>query len=82
MLDLILRLRTRPLAYRRKVAFWSTVGITTLIALIWALSLSVRFDDVDATPEGPQVPGPFKTFIGQVRAGTASLKDSLSKKDF
>lgn len=81
MFDLILRLRTRPLAYRRKVAFWSTVGLTALIALVWALSLSVRFDDVTVTPKETQAPGPFETFVGQVRTGVGSLKDSFDKKD-
>jgi|GEM_PF-6901193 len=81
MLDLILRLRTRPLAYRRKVAFWSAIGITSLIALIWALSLSIRFDDATVTPEETQVPGPFETFMGQVRTGVSSLKESIDKKD-
>lgn len=81
MFDLILRLRTRPLAYRRKVAFWSAVGLTALIALVWALSLSVRFDDATVTPEETQAPGPFETFMGQVRTGVGSLKDSIDKKD-
>lgn len=81
MLDLILRLRSRPLAYRRKVAFWSTVGITSIIALIWALSLSVRFGDIAAPVEKPQTPGPFETFMSQVRTGFGSLKDSIGKKD-
>ncbi|MEN9405116.1 MAG: hypothetical protein RLY47_75 [Candidatus Parcubacteria bacterium] len=81
MLDLIHRLRSRPLAYRRKVAFWSTVGITSVIALIWALSLSVRFDDVDTPSEDSQISGPFETFMRQVRTGFGSLKDSIDKKD-
>lgn len=81
MFDLILRLRARPLAYRRKVAFWMAVGITSLIVLIWALSLSVRFDDATVTPEEVQVPGPFETFMGQIRTGVGSLKDSFDKKD-
>lgn len=81
MFDLILRLRTRPLAYRRKVAFWSAVGLTALIALVWALSLSVRFDDATVTPKETQAPGPLETFMRQIRTGVDSLKDSVGKKD-
>jgi hypothetical protein len=76
MFNLILRLRARPLAYRRKVAFWSAVGITALITLIWIISLSIRFDGINETSE-PQPPGPLETFLDQVRNGASSIKDAF-----
>ncbi len=82
MFDFIIRLRARPLAYRRKVALWSAVGLTALIALIWGISLSMRFDDVVTPPTAttPEAPGPFETFMGQVQSGFSSIKDSFDKK--
>ena len=82
MLDLIIRLRARPLAYRRRVAFWSTVAITVVIALVWALSLSVRFGDVSGDQKAAQAPSPFETFVNQIGAGVASLKDRADKNGF
>lgn len=82
MFDFIIRLRARPLAYRRKVAFWSAAGLTALIILIWGISLSMRFDDVATSPatNTPEAPGPFETFMGQVQSGISSIKNSFDKK--
>ncbi len=82
MFDLILRLRARPLAYRRRVALWSTVGITAFIAGVWALSLSVRFDDMRTTPEVSKAPSPFETFAKQIDAGVTPLKNYFGRDGF
>lgn len=74
MFDLILRLRSRSLAYRRKVAFWTAVGITSIITIIWVISLAVRFGGAN-DPSESQVPGPFETFMGQVGGGVSSVKN-------
>lgn len=78
MFTFITKLRTRSLAYRRRFAFWSAAAITGLIALVWIISLSVRFGDTAASPK-PQTPGPFETFMGQVRRGFSSVGDSFGE---
>ncbi len=40
-------LRQKPKHVREKYAFWGAIGTTAVIALIWGLSLSAKFNNLD-----------------------------------
>jgi hypothetical protein len=54
MLD---NLREKPEPYRRAIAFWSALGITAIISLVWVSSLGERFGSSSA--EKPIGDSPF-----------------------
>ena len=45
MLNTIEKLRERPVAYRKRIAFIIAISITGIIFLVWLSVLGVRFDN-------------------------------------
>lgn len=79
MFELITRLRAQPVAYRRRVAFFTALGITAVIIALWIISLLVSFgreDDVVLQ----QTPGPFETLGSQIRGSFSSFRGFLTER--
>lgn len=73
------QLQHRPKAYRQRVAFSGAVGVTSVIVLIWLVSLPERFHVVTSSVEEPVAGGTeVRGFLSGVREQVAAVGTTLT----
>lgn len=75
MFELIARIRSRPVEYRRRVAFFTACGITLFIVALWLVSFLVGSSDGATSPQSTDAPGPFEALWAPTKESIGSLGD-------
>jgi hypothetical protein len=81
MLD---QLRNKPKPVREKYAFWGAIATTAVIALVWGLSLSAKFNNLDsnnvetAEAEKQESGGAFSRSFSDAKSGMASAWEAFT----
>lgn len=71
-------LRQKPKSVRAQYAFWGAFSLTAIIAAVWLVSLSVRFDDMAAVPEETKEnAGAFSQFYKEATENLSNVFSTL-----
>jgi hypothetical protein len=77
MFDLIARLRQRPLAVRRRVAFMTALSITFTIAVMWIVWLSMGGLAAQTRADVPSAGTPAESIWLPLRRAITDFSSSL-----
>lgn len=77
MFELIARLRRRPLAARRRIAFITALSFTLIVALMWVLWLTVGGIAIRTGAEEPVGGTPAQGIWSPLRHATEALGKSI-----
>ncbi|MEX0917797.1 MAG: hypothetical protein WDZ93_01440 [Candidatus Paceibacterota bacterium] len=69
------RIRKKPRHVRQQFAFWYAIGATSVIALVWGVSLQYRLADTldtDSTVDD-EYTGAFSQFLGDAKDNFANI---------
>ena len=79
MLD---ELRQKPKAVRNRYAFWGAFLVTSLIALVWVVSLSVKFGANEPEPKSEKQAsgGAFSQFLREAKDNFNTAVDTFEEE--
>ncbi len=77
MFELIARLRQRPPHERRRISFLTALTITGIIAILWVVSLFVRFGSTDSEVKTTTAPSPTQSVMTQIRGAFDSFRKNF-----
>jgi len=76
MFGLIEHIQQKPISERRRIAFWTALFATLVIAALWLITTVLTAGTPETSPTA-KAPGPLSTLFDGVADGLSSLKNSL-----